>query len=429
VFLGLVALGAVACSEQLPTGVDDDLLPPAPVTLEVRLSWEEFADNLEVFTGYGTAADLGAAFLAHRYSPDLEARTILRFSTMPTTVTVTDTAGTQRTDDQLTLTGGRIVAFLDTIQSVSEGPVTLELGSLEEKWHGRSASWGFAVDTVGERRPWEEEGAGPATTVTTTTWDRSQGDTVVFALDSAQVEMLRDTAEVNQGVRITVLTEGVRLKVDNVVLRAAVIPSVRPDTVMDLTGGRRDFTFVYSPLPEAEVDGIRIGGVPAWRTVLDFHLPVSLSGPAELCAVVACPVTLTSDQISQASLVLKGRRGPPAFQPSDTVGLDMRPIYERSAMPKAPLGPSLLLGLFGQRVPPEYFGENEGQEVELPVTNFVRQLVAGDSLHGFPPPNTLALLSKFEPSSLTFASFFGPGTPNAPVLKLIITAGPSVELP
>ena len=49
VLLGLVALGAVACSEQLPTGVDDDLLPDRPVTLEVRLPWGDFASNLEVF--------------------------------------------------------------------------------------------------------------------------------------------------------------------------------------------------------------------------------------------------------------------------------------------------------------------------------------------------------------------------------------------
>jgi hypothetical protein len=347
---------------------------------------------------------------------------------MPETVTVTDSAGTQRTDDQLTLVGGRIVAFMDTIQSITDGPVTLEVGTTQELWDGRSVSWGFAVDTVGERRAWEEEGAGPATQLVTAVWDRTQGDSAVFVLDSAQVEMLRDTSQVNQGVRITALTEGVRLKVDNVVLRGSVIPSVRPDTTVDVTSGRQDYTFVYWPAPEAETQGIRVGGVPAWRTVLDLHLPVTLSGPAALCAAVTCPVTLTPEQVSYAALVLTGRNSTPAFQPSDSVGLDMRAVFDRSAMPKAPLGPSLLGGL-GKRVAPDLFGSNEGQEVELPITNFVRDLVAGDSIRGFPPPNTLALLSIFEPASLTFASFFGPGSPGAPVLKLIITAGRTVELP
>ena len=366
--------------------------------------------------------------VAHKYGGGLEARALTRFTPMPEVVTVTDSAGTQRTDDQLTLVGGRIVAFMDTIQSVSDGPVTLEVGTTQEVWDGRSVSWSFAVDTSGGQRAWEEEGAGPTTRVATAVWDRTLGDSAVFVLDSAQVEMLRDTSQVNQGVRIAALTEGVRLKVDNVVLRGTVIPSVRPDTLMDLTSGRRDYTFVYWPSPAAETDGIRVGGVPAWRTVLDLHLPVSLTGPAALCAAVACPLTLTPDQVSYAALVLKGRNSSPAFQPSDSVGLDIRPVYARSAMPKAPLGPSLL-GSLGKRVAAGLFGEDEGQEVELPITNFVRDLVSGDSIRGFPPPNTLALLSVFEPSSLTFASFFGPGSPDAPVLKLIITAGHTVELP
>ena len=47
----------------------------------------------------------------------------------------------------------------------------------------------------------------------------------------------------------------------------------------------------------------------------------------------------------------------------------------------------------------------------------------------FTPPKTLALLSLFEPVSIAFASFHGPGDENAPFLKLIVTVGRSVELP
>ena len=45
------------------------------------------------------------------------------------------------------------------------------------------------------------------------------------------------------------------------------------------------------------------------------------------------------------------------------------------------------------------------------------------------PPNTLALMSVFEPVSITFASFYGPGDELAPFLKLVITVARPVELP
>ena len=48
---------------------------------------------------------------------------------------------------------------------------------------------------------------------------------------------------------------------------------------------------------------------------------------------------------------------------------------------------------------------------------------------GNPAPNTLVLLSVFEPFSITFASFEGPGSANEPYLRLVLTIGPPVELP
>jgi hypothetical protein len=60
----------------------------------------------------------------------------------------------------------------------------------------------------------------------------------------------------------------------------------------------------------------------------------------------------------------------------------------------------------------------------------VRNILRGiDVTTGLPYPNTLALLSPFEPLSIAYGSFHGPGTGFAPVLKLIVTVGPSVELP
>lgn len=428
VLVGSVLLAGIACGEQSPTSVDPDLLPIRPTSIEVRLTWEEFGSNLEVFGGYGSPRELGSGVVAHAFGGVLEGRTLVRFLDLPTSATVTDTTGTSRSDTLLTLKGGRIVAFLDTLQSVAPGPVTLEIGALHQRWDAGSLSWAMAVDTAGDRVAWDEPGAGPVDRVATAVWDPASGDSVVFALDSAQVEIWRDTSQVNQGAVLGMVSEGARLKVNNIAFRANVVPSVRPDTTVTLSAGREAFSFVYTPEPGAPTGSLRVGGAPAWRTVLDIDVPVRLTGPASLCAAAGCPVELTPTRVNYAALVLRGQRTEAAFQPSDSLPLDVRAVHQRSAMPKSPLGPTLV-GPFGRNVAPGPFGDGEGTEVEIPITSFVRAILEGDSVGGFPPSRSLALLSAFEPSSITFASFFGPGTPGAPVLKLIVTAGRSVELP
>ena len=78
---------------------------------------------------------------------------------------------------------------------------------------------------------------------------------------------------------------------------------------------------------------------------------------------------------------------------------------------------------------PDAFGTGAGEEVEIPFTSFARDLVRGEDANGNPPASTLALLSVFEPLSIAFASFEGPGGANEPILRLVLTIGPTVELP
>ncbi len=427
--LGLAALGGTACEESTPTSVDPDLQPTHPASAEVHLAWEEFGSNLRVYGGYGAVADIGVGLVAHGFGGVLEARTLVRFAELATTVTVTDTTGTSTTDGSLTLIGGRVVATVDTASAVADGPVTLQLGAVSQGWDRFSASWTMAVDTTGDAVAWAEPGAGPVAEVTTAVWDPAvPGDTVVFALDSAQVEIWRDTSVVNQGALVGILTEGVRLDLTEVVLRATVRPSVRPDTLVDITGSQEDLTFLFTPEPDAPQDEIRVGGAPAWRTALDIEIPDLLTGPPSLCASLACPLKLTPARVNYAAIVLTSRRTPSAFQPSDSLDVDVRVVYDRARMPKSPLGSSLV-SPYGKRVAPELFSTAEGTEVEIPITGYVRSVLQGDSVSGYPPPGSLALLSMFEPQSFTFLSFFGPGTPDAPMLKLVVTAGGSVELP
>jgi hypothetical protein len=66
--------------------------------------------------------------------------------------------------------------------------------------------------------------------------------------------------------------------------------------------------------------------------------------------------------------------------------------------------------------------------VILPLGAYVEQLIAGDTASATEVPRTLALLSSFEPLSLYFASFHGPGSPYPPELRLILTLGEEVRL-
>lgn len=418
-----------ACSEINPTSIEDDVLPGAPVTIEIEVPWEEFGSQLEVFGGYGSPSDLGTGVLANAFAGTLDARTLVRFGAYPQSASVQDTTGTTVTDTDLTVVGGEVVASFDEVDRTNDGPVTLTLGATQEEWHAQSAGWLHAVDTLGEQRSWTEPGGGAVVPLDTATWDPASGDTVSFSLDSAEVAAWSDADDPSRGGRLDLVTEGHRLGVRSVELRLTVRPSVNPDTTIVLDAPDQATTFIYDPQPEPPTTGLRVGGAPAWRSVLDLEVPRELTGPAELCDAVGCPVTLDREEISYAALVLRTRRSEDAYQPQDTVGLDVREVLNREALPKSPLGSSLI-GSPGSQVPPTLFAEEEGAVVEVPITPFVRDLVdPTDSDTDGARPNTLALLSTFEPLSIAYASFYGPGSPQAPVLKLVVTVGPSVELP
>jgi len=427
VALSLVAV--VACVELSPTVVDQDELPGEPITVELQIPWSQFGSNLEVFGGYGSPEDLGEGVVANAFEGTLNARTLLRFGPFPEEVTVRDSTGTSRPDTDLTFIGARFVAFFDTIASTNTGPVTLRLGSTLSEWDAATASWNFAIDTINDQRAWTEPGGGPVGDLGTSVWNPITGDSVQFMLDSATVAGWSDPYDLTAGARLDLIDMGLRLQVLGARLMLQVRPSIAPDTVIEVSSLTSEVTFIYDPSPPPPPDGVRIGGAPAWRTVLDVAVPTTLTGPPEFCAVISCPHELNAGQVSSAALVLTSRATDPAFQPTDTIGLDVRPISNRAAMPKAPLGVSLIPYPFGRQVGPLAFGALAGEQIEVPFTLFARNQLRGTDEDGNPAPGTLALLSVFEPFSLAFASFDGPGSVNEPFLRLVLTIGPSVQLP
>jgi hypothetical protein len=413
--------------EELPTAARSDLIPVEAITFKVTLPFDEFGSNLRVYGGYGGPVELSYGMMAHLYEGELEARTLIGLWPYPVAATVRDTTGTTRPDSSLAFVGGRVVAKFDTIASVHDGPVELAVGALEDSWHYRSASWRLAVDTVLDSRPWQEEGAGPVLPLAVATWDPAEGDSVIFEVDSAAVAIWADSAGAKRGMRLDALTEGVRLQTQTVRLFLITRPSSNPDTLLDLLVQARYRTFVYEPVLETPDTDLRVGGVPAWRTVFDMDFPAALDGPAELCALVECPLVLEPQMVNSALLTLKTGETQPAFRPSDSLRLDLREVLEPGRLPKSPLGSSLT-SLFGVAFPPEVFGDSAGTRVTIPISGYVSDLIAAKSQPDLEIPGTLALLSAFEPLSLPFATFLGLDGADGPEIELILTVGKGVEL-
>lgn len=413
-----------ACGEETPVSSNGDRLVIEPRTVELILPWSTFGDDVEVYGGFGSADDLANSVVALDYEGGLDSRAIVEFGDYPNSVTVRDTAGVNVVDTMLTFLGGRVVLRLDTLASTNDGPVDMSIHRIDERWHAPTASWNFAVDTVGDRRAWSVPGGGGGALLSSATWDPAIADSIVFELDSAQIALLGDTTGMRTGIRIDLDTPGERLEFRAVRLWLDTRPSVKPDSTFALTTLVPKRTFIYQPLAPPPPDGIRVGGTPAWRSVLAFDIPKVLTGPAEVCAVVSCPFTLRPAAVNTASLLLSTRRvEPAAFQPSDTIRIDVRPVLAPERLPKSPLGASFL-GVLGRSVSPSAFGENDGVEIGIPVTSFVRTLL-GDRE---PPTREFALLSILEPLSIAYASFDGPGADGEPRLRLIVTVADTVEV-
>ena len=417
--------GLLACEETTPTSSDGQLIPLQPRTVEFVLPFEEFAEGVQVYGGYGSPNELFESVLAQDFEGVLDARVLARYSTFPWTASVRDSAGTTRADSAFTFVGGRLVARFDTTAANRpDGPVQLSAGALPKEFDTRSVTWAVAVDTINDRSEWGEPGAGPVMTLGTMEWDPAESDSVVFELDSLTLSQLGDTLQSGPGIRLDLLTPGVRMNLLSSDLRVYARPNVNPDTLITLNAFPVAQTFIYDPFPQPEVNGIRIGGAPSWRTVVTLDLPAGLQGSEALCAQVGCPILLTPERLNSATLILTTATSQAAFQPTDSLFLDARAVLAPELLPKSPLGTSLVGGL-GVSIGPDAFGAAPGQSISIPVTTFLRSLF-DDS--GAEKVRDLVLLTPLEPFSIAFGSFAGPGQVGAPQLRLILTVSDTVEI-
>lgn len=424
----LSILLVAACQVEIPTATRAELVKSG-VAVEIRVPYDEFVTSAVVHGGFGRASALGGGFLAHDFGPGLdedgaevpglEAATLVRFGGYPSSVSVVDTAGTNRLDTAITFHAGGVLVRLDTVSSVTGGPVDLTAHLVTEEWDPLSANWAYAVDTVASQVPWSVAGGGAADAVATGVWDPAAGDSVELVLDSAIVAAWADSVAVRD-VRIVVNTPGVRLRVASVRLRLWTVPSIRPDTLLGVAVGATAATFIYDPVPTPPSTALRIGGAPSWRTFLNLNVPRLLDGYPDLCAQLDCPVDLRTEHVSYAALELTTVPGAAAFALSDSLAVDVRMVTAPRFLPKSPLGPPSFAAGGLALVPPELYRPAAGQIFELPITEHVRDQLRGETAAGDPISSTLALLTIFEPLSIEYATFAGRSSATPPTLRLIL---------
>ena len=423
-------LTASACTDEIPTSDGGREIPVEAFTYEVTLPFDAFARDFQVFGGFGTQADLSGAVIAYRWGGELDARGLLRFGALPSTVTARPANGEEDETEEsdYVAVSGQVVLRMDPDQ-VEGGPTfELEGGSTLADWHLRSASWEMAVDTVGDRREWPESGGGPVRPAGVQMWNSAEGDTVVFDVDSLTVAAWEDLDRADRGFRVTSLTEGSRLRIADAELRVLARPSINPDTLIEVSTSERQMTFVYSPRPPLSSEAFQIGGAPARRATFRIEVPELLEGDPDLCAAVSCPVTINADLLVYAGLELRSRQSPnPGFQPLESIALDLRPALSPERLPRSPLGSPIQPQV--RMVSPEFFSSEPGV-VEIPMTRYVRDLLRGESsLTGERVSSTMTILTEPEPRSLELGTFHGPGTEEAPTLRLIFTFSDGVHLP
>ena len=444
--LALVCLSA--CTEKDPTASLDEFVGELnPRTVEVVLPFEEFTGGVEVLGGYGNVSRMGRGVLAKDFQ-GLNSRVLIRFGTYPDSVRIFDSStGIASWDKDHLIVGGRLVLFFDTIQGVALGPADLTAHATQQEWDARTANWDVAVDTLGRRLEWLVPGGGNTVPIGSGFFDRqfgrSESDTLPFndslsiAMDSAQIAAWSDPTDVTRGVLLTLDDNGRRLVLEGARLRLTIRPSLAfvdggefPDSLIEESAFGGESTFIYDPFPGLTNDELRVGGAPSWRSVLNLDIPRVLTGPAEVCAVLACPFDLAASdaQLGLAELILTTRETLPAYELFDTLDIDLRAVSSPELLPKSPLG-GQLAGAVGVPVRPSMFSDEAGTKVEFPLTGLVNDLMFGDSLRLATTPDHVVFLTIGEPRSLGFASFHGAGSPDAPALRLLLTVAGKLTLP
>jgi hypothetical protein len=417
-------LALTGCTEEGPVAVGGSLLPGAVRTYELLLDASEFLVADTAAGGFTRPAAAGFMLAAHQ-ADGLDAHALVRFTRFPGFVGYFDAAGQAQTDTMPRYFGGTVVFRLDTLRSGAPGPVVLHLYRTAEAFDPLTATWSLRIDSAGVQQPWSQPGGTSGALLDSAVWQPG-ADSVTFAVDSQTVALWGDTLNAARGALLVPVTPDARLRVTGALIRLQARPSARPDTIVAATAAAAATTFLYDP-PAPRLSSIQVGGVPAWRSFLQFR--EDLGDVPFRCPDVegsGCTVRLRDATINYAAILLEPLVVAAPFTPRDTIRLEAR------AVRPSPLAP-LLRSPLGERVgqsrslilPERFSGDAPGTPIELTVTPFLARLagaqqagVGNDTLAA----RILAVTLPFEGTTFGIAAFGGrqgPGTP--PRLRIVLS--------
>jgi len=298
------AAAAVGCERAELLSVDPGQGPGgSAATVEVLVDPSQLEGWADTIFGGFTRASAASFQRIEDGRGVLTSRALTRFGLITDSVVV---AGAR--SGALRFDSARVILDVDSLRSeLPAGGTTLQLRALEQDWDESSATWNYAVDTLGVREPWSAPG-GALGAVLSEALLAELTDSLVFEFGELSDSLIRawnDTLQVNTGLAVVVADSGL-LMTGSPQLLYELVPEAAPDTSYTQRVLATASTFIFDPEPSPLVSGVlRIGGVQGWRTFLEVFVPDSLT-------VAGSPekLTLRGATVSRAEIVLSSLGSP-----------------------------------------------------------------------------------------------------------------------
>ncbi len=283
--LAIAALVLVACEPDEIVDVDPEAAPgTSSPTLETLLDTSVLTGWADTAFGGFTRAGVTGYIQVVSGAPLGTTRGLVQYDDIEVDIRIPDVISAVQAYDS-----ARVVVGVDSTQTFfpAAGEMILQLVEVQQEWDV-SATWEFAVDTLGVAVPWSGGPGGSlgptilaedtlALIVTDTTTEVP--DSLVFWLGAASDSLLKlwaDSLEVNTGLAVVVADSG-HARLTGARLSYNMIPVENPDTAVAATSASTAETFIFDPTGTENIEGIlRVGGVEGWRSYTQFVVPDSV---------------------------------------------------------------------------------------------------------------------------------------------------------
>ncbi len=370
----LLAIAALAgCENEIPTASGPGLFPGeiTPTTLVTEYAGGGFLVNEAVYAGFGDPRLTPFLVLAHQFDGVFDAHPIVRFSTLPDTVTYS-AEGVSRRAEIESFAGGRLLVPVDSLASQPRQSTRIDLFELAQPWDSATVSWEYAINTPEEQVPWTTPGGSRGRFLDEEFWlpgDGTQQDTVVLNLDSLTVHQI-STGE-HPGFLLFNDRPGTRIKLSGLTLEVDARPAGDADTLIAVRTMEGVQQFLYTEAPERSDEVLVTGGLQGDRSLFTLDLDQDVEACPEgggACQIVP----LRSVTVNRAQLILDPVEVPLGHRPIAVPTVQLRAVAEPDLGRYAPLGSVIAT----DTITPSAFAAGTDREFALDISNTVLQRLA-----------------------------------------------------